>query len=168
MAQRTRIDEPPSDIARARARYEMSRTVLVALLVVIMLTSLALVSWQGMTIRDSQRQIEQLVQENHDQTQRQNASEQARREELDAAVAVLTAEQRRALVAHDHSVREYLGEALRLLDREVNAPANQERIAPLVLPPTQPRQPLVGPTVKPAPKSAPPCEKAGRSGRCKK
>lgn len=109
---------------------------------------------------------------------KQEAEEDAGRQHLiDTAVAQIAAEQYRALVAHDRRTEELLRRNLRLLDREVNAPANQERqpVPMIPIPAPAPRPVLVGPPTGvapvPAPKPAPepvPCKGRGKSGKCKR
>lgn len=172
------------DLAQARARYEATRTVLFALLVAVALGFLAMLLLLGYDLRKQQDQLAQLAEENKREAQvvaellaRQQESDRNRQRIINEAVAAIAAEQRRALVAHDHSVKDYLEKALGLLDREVNSPSNKERPAMVLpLPPgpfVGPRavptvQPQPQPTAAPAPKPPPPCEKRGNSGKCRK
>lgn len=114
--------------------------------------------------------------------ERQNENEASRQRLIDEAVAAIAAEQYRALVAHDQSVKDYLEKALGLLDREVNSPANKEQPRLIIPPPMRtsspapqvgPRVPRPAPAVAPQPQPAPapkpsPCEQRGKSGKCKR
>lgn len=144
-------------------------SVLIALLLVTLVQVASIADGARASAQEAERQtgaIRELVES-------QTRNDATRQRLIDQAVSDIAAEQRRALVAHDHSVREYMRRALSLLDREVNGAANQERprapLPQLILPPQQTRQPLVGPTAQPAPRPAPsPCRQAGNSGRCKR
>lgn len=104
---------------------------------------------------------------------RQDAEDSQRERIVAEAVAQIAAQQDEALAFHDASVKQYLEDALRLLDVEVNLPANKERRAP-ILPPSlarpTPRTAAPAPAPRPAPQPAPapPCETAGKSDRCKR
>lgn len=105
---------------------------------------------------------------------RQEAQDRTRQKIVNDAVGRIAAEQRRALVAHDNSVKDFLRQALGLLEEEVNEPRNQEGQRPrrtFIGPtasgtPTAPR--TAAPAPRPAPAPSPACEQAGKSGRCKR
>lgn len=101
--------------------------------------------------------------------ERQAEQDRGRERIVKDAVAAIAAEQRRALVAHDESVKRYLREALGLLDAEVNNPRNRERAVPsaLVLPAPLPA-PKAAPAPRPAPAPVPPCQTRGKSGKCRR
>lgn len=111
---------------------------------------------------------------------RQAEADAERVQVVDDAVAKIAAQQDRALAFHDASVKNYLEHALGLLDLEVNKPENRERQAPALLAPRvldtpTPLNPAPAPAPAPVPATAPqpapappPCEKAGKSDRCKR
>lgn len=169
------------EVARARARYEAAKTLLTALLVAVVLASLGLLILQSLTIRANQKQIQALAADAKRESEitaqllaRQTEQDRNRQKLINDAVAQIAAEQRRALVAHDESVKDYLRRALGLLDEEVNSPRNRERVAPpaLRLPtvtaPKAAPKPKVAPAPRPAPAPTPPCEKRGKSGKCRR
>lgn len=108
--------------------------------------------------------------------ERQAANDADRQRLIDDAVSAIAAEQRRALVAHDHSVKEYLERLLRRTD------GLRTRPSVLVIPPLPARAapaPQVGPAIprpapqlapapRPAPAPPPPCQPRGKSGKCKR
>jgi hypothetical protein len=113
--------------------------------------------------------------------QRQASNDATRQQLIDEAVAQIAAEQYRALVAHDRRTEELLRRNLRLLNQEVNSPANRERVlVPIPLPPAAgtpaapapaPVGPATGAQPEPAPQPAPapaPCQQRGKSGKCRK
>lgn len=187
-APQRRASDPTPEMARARARYETFKTMLVGLLVGVVLASLALLVAQSVTIRNNQKQLAQLAEENKaeaavvaDLLARQTEADRTRQQVINQAVAQIAAEQRRALVAHDESVKDYLRRALGLLDEEVNSPMNRERVIPpaLRLPAPAPAPkpgavappkaaPKAAPAPRPAPAPTPPCEKRGNSRKCRR
>lgn len=164
------------DVARARARYEAARTILVGLLVVIILGVLGLLVVVALENRDQGRQIAQLLERQERNDAEEAAEDAARQGLIDDAVGRIAAEQYRALVAHDRRVEALLRRNTVLLDSEVNAPRNQERQVAPIPPPIPPPitaapapRPKVGPPTGAAPAPAPaPCETRGKSGKCRK
>lgn len=112
--------------------------------------------------------------------EQQAANDRDRQRLIDQAVSAIAKEQYRALVAHDNSVKEYLERSLRLLNQEVNSPANKERPvaqmresgmgAYIPVPEPLPAPAAVAPAPQPtsAPPAAPPCQPRGKSGKCKR
>lgn len=95
-------------LLRARHRYELLRLLLISLLVFIVLASLVLGLLQGRRLErlalDNKAQAVQIaliLKQQHDSDVSAEASRQR-------YVAVLIAEQRRALVAHDSTLKQYL------------------------------------------------------------
>lgn len=167
-----RAGDSTPDVARARARYETARTLLVGLLVVIVLASLALVIVIGLEIREQGRAAEKQSAQIEALLDRQATNDASRQQLIDDAVARIAAEQYRALVAHDNRVTELLRRNTRLIDQEVNGPRNQEQRA---LPPI-PRPAAAPPSAAaPAPRVGPPtgvqpapCQVRGKSGKCRR
>lgn len=124
-----------------------------------------------------------------DLLQRQNQNDAQRQQLIDDAVAQIAAEQYRALVAHDRRTEDLLRRNGRLLEREVNNPANMENQPVTVIPMPQrmavpaprvgPAVPQTSPAPKPTPQTAPApqpapspkpsaCQPRGKSGKCKR
>lgn len=163
------IEQGNAEIARLNRRLLLLATAAAAVLVLMVGWTM----WQVTQIVDDGRGA---AQESAEQTrvsrellERMRRDDENRQRIIDEAVEEIAAEQYRALVAHDHSIRAFLEEALALLDQEVNSPSNKEqsRVAPL---PPWPAEPFVGPRAAPAQPApaASPCDIAGRSGKCKK
>jgi hypothetical protein len=159
----------------------VSAPVLIYLLVALAVGFLALLlDRQAETSRQNRAVLMELREQNdaiRDLLDRQARNDASRQQLIDAAVAQIAAEQYRALVAHDRRTEELLRRNLRLLDREVNGPANQERQAVTVIPRPAPAPqaaqapfgPSTGIAPAPAPRPQPAsCRPRGKSGKCKR
>lgn len=128
---------------------------------------------QSQAAAQDQIVLEELQEQNatiKDLLERQARNDADRQRLIDQAVADIAAEQYRALVAHDRQTEQALNRALDLLgvlDQDVTAPPQPAAVIPA---PAPAPAPFVGPRPHPTAAPAPPpaCEKAGRSGRCKK
>ena len=150
-------------VSDARLRAQASLTLLAGTLVLVILIALGLIVWQGIAIRDGQATIRTLVDAQAVSAKDVQAildaqviADSTRQNEIDTAVARIAADQKKALAAHDAAVKDYLQRALGLLDVEVNATANKER-----LPGSGVATPRPVPVV-------PTCVARGGSGTCKK
>lgn len=162
-----RQTDPPifDKVARARRRYELLRTSLLVLLVLIVLASLVLGLLQGAKIQDLAEQNRAQAQQVALLLERQKAVDAERETVINRAIARIANEQRRALAAHDDRVELLLSRSLRLLNEEVNAPANRERRPLVFIGPTIP--PAPAPTATPAPRPAPTPTCTQRGSKCR-
>lgn len=167
-----------------------------AVLVVLVLVTLIQVARIADEAKESATEANQQTLVVRQLLERQVANDADRQRLIDEAVSAIAAEQYRALVAHDRRTEELLRRNGRLLEREVNSPANMENQPVTVIPAPMLRvapRPAPAPQVAPAPKSAPaprvgpptgatptpapspkpqpqpsPCKPRGKSGKCKR
>lgn len=171
---------------RVDARARAALVLLGGFLALVVLVALGLIAWQGSRLRENQEQIKALVREQQAQAQvvqevlaRQTANDRSRQALINRAIAAITAEQRRALVAHDRRTEALLLKTLRLTEQEVFGAGNQEaRMGPLArLDPRPVPAPAPATRTAPVPRTAPaqpaprpapvPCKPQGKSGKCK-
>lgn len=157
---RMRAGDDTPKVARARLRYQQAKMLLSVLTALVLLLALVVLLWQGVTIRDNQRRLEQLIRAQTEQAEdvatllEQQKSIDARQEQrLADGIAKIAAEQRRALVVHDRNTLAALRSNGNLVRQELYGPANQENRPPAV---------IIRP---PAPRPAPSCQVRGK--RCR-
>jgi Tfp pilus assembly major pilin PilA len=148
---------------KAKGRYEVLRTLLMASLVVVVLLALLFSIYQNSVVRSGQKDSQALIAAVTEEAKKSAARDLDREADFDRAVEQIAAEQYRAMVAHDGRMRLTLKDAMALLNAEVNAPANREQ-RPHSISPFPARQPT---TVAPRPAPAPTCQARGNSGKCK-
>ena len=180
--------EHDADVRRSRTRRAVIRaqaglTLLLGLVALLVLTALGALVYQTVVIRDNQARTRQLVEVQQQQQRdvkailaRNARNDTDRAAVIDAAVAKIAAAQRKALFEHDARVEALLRRNLALTNAEVNATGNQEQRSarPAPMQASTPANAVAPAPTATTPRTAapaqrpPPCEKAGKSGRCKK